>query len=105
GSGALGAGGPARDVVVVLDGSASMDRHLGNGDDGTNSPRVLALRAARSLIAGLKPGDSVALLIAGDRVRPVIDPPSFDLARVDAQLAALSKAPSHPGSSDLPAAL
>ena len=53
-------------------------------------------------MAQLRPGDSVAVLIAGDRVRPLIDPPTFDKARVDAALAGL---PSSRGSSDLPAAL
>jgi hypothetical protein len=92
-------GGPARDVVIVLDGSASMGRASGGA-----TPRALAVRGARQIVSGLKPGDSVAVLVAGDRVRPIVDPPSFDMAKADAALAALAKAPGR-GSSDLPAAL
>lgn len=95
--GVLGLEAPARDVVVVIDGSASMDRKAG----GT-SPRTLALRWARRFIGQLRPGDSAAVLVAGDRVRHAVDPPSFDKAAVDAALAAIR--PSR-GASDLPAAL
>jgi hypothetical protein len=80
----LGADAPHRDVVLVLDGSASMERRCG----GT-TPRALALGWARQFVGQLRPGDSVAVLIAGSRVRPLIDPPSFDKARVDAALATL----------------
>jgi hypothetical protein len=98
-SGGLGLGleAPPRDVVLVLDGSASMDRK-----GGGTTPRVLALAWARRFVAQLRPGDSVAVLIAGDRVRPLIDPPSFDRAKADAALAGITTAR---GSSDLPAAL
>src|SRR5579864_2746020 len=86
-----------RDVVLVLDGSSSMDRRI----NGT-TPRAEALRWARQFIAKLKAGDSVALLVAKDRVQPLVDPPSFDRARVEAALAAV---PASGGSSDLAAAL
>ena len=89
--------GGRRDVVLVLDGSDSMGRKVG----GT-TPRALALRWARRFVARLRPGDSVAVLVAGDRVRPLVDPPSFDRARVDA---ALDGVAASRGSSDLPAAL
>lgn len=97
--GSTGGGGPARDVVILVDGSASMGRSAG----GT-TPRAKAVAAARQVVAGLRPGDSVALLVASDRVKPVIDPPSFDLAKVDATLAGLAKGQGR-GSSDLPSAL
>ena len=95
--GGLGADAPPRDVVIVLDGSASMERKAG----GT-TPRALAVTWARRFVARLRPGDSVAVLVAGDRVRPLIDPPSFDQGRVDAALAGITGSR---GSSDLPAAL
>ena len=106
GSGLLGAGGgPARDVVIVVDGSAGMGRSAG----GT-TPHARAVRAARDLISKLRPGDSAALVVAGERARPVVDPPAFDLARVDVALAALDKAPaagsgSGRGVGDIPAAI
>ncbi len=104
-SGTAGAGADsARDVVIVIDGSTGMGRSAG----GT-TPRALAVRAARQLVAKLKPGDSVAVLVAGARVRPVVDPPSFDFARVDAALAQLDPTaqPRATGNhlGDLPAAL
>jgi len=99
-AGSVGAGGgPARDVVLVIDGSASMGRSAG----GT-TPRAEAVKAARRVVAGLRPGDSVAVLVAADRVRPVVDPPTFDPARADAALAPLARAEGR-GSSDLPSAL
>ena len=98
--GLLGSGGgAARDVVIVVDGSASMDR-----SSGGNTPRALAVDWARRFVAGLGPGDSVAVLVAGDRVRPVVDPPSFDHPKVAATLGDLLKNPAR-GASDLPAAL
>jgi hypothetical protein len=86
-----------RDLVLVIDGSASMERRAG----GT-TPRDRAVRWARGLVRRLRPGDSAAVLVAGDRVRPLIDPPSFDADRVDAALSGLGAGR---GSSDLPSAL
>ena len=86
-----------RDVVLVLDGSTRMARRAG----GT-TPRDRAVAWARSFVKRLGPGDSVALLVAGDRVRGVVDPPSFDLARVDQ---ALATSPASLGPSDLPSAI
>jgi hypothetical protein len=93
----VGTGGERRDVVLILDGSDSMDRKVG----GT-TPRASALAWARRLVAQLEPGDSVAVLLARDRVKPLIDPPSVDREKVEA---ALKAAPPSRGSSDLPAAL
>src|SRR5215469_15612265 len=53
---AAGGGGPARDVVLVVDGSAGMGRASG----GT-TPRTRALGWARRFVAGLAPGESVAV--------------------------------------------
>ena len=86
-----------RDVVIVLDGSSRMGRQ-----GGGTTPRDRAIAWARAFVKRLKAGDSVALLVAGDRVRPLVDPPSFDLGRVDQ---ALAEAPPARGSSDLPSAI
>jgi len=98
-----GSGG-ARDVVLVVDGSAAMGRA-----EGGTTPRAGAVAAAGRVVAGLKPGDSVALLVAGSRVRGVIDPPSFDMPGVSAALARLDPTPRPRGpdanQADLPAAL
>ncbi len=93
----LGRDAPPRDVVLVIDGSASMDRRL----DAT-TPRTRAIDWARRFVRQSRPGDSIAVLVAGQRVRPLVDPPSFDLTRVDEALAGIKTAR---GSSDLPAAL
>ncbi len=94
---AKGDSGSRRDVVLILDGSDSMGRRAGGS---TAQDRAIAW--ARGFVGRLGPGDSVALLVAKDRVRPLVDPPSFDLGRVDR---ALAEAPAPRGSSDLPAAL
>lgn len=98
-TGGWGQGAPPKDVVLVIDGSASMDRKLGG-----MTPRALALRWARRFIAELRPGDSAAILVAGDSVRELVAPPSFDKKRLDAALANLAGQGGR-GSSDLPAAL
>ena len=73
-SGVPGMGaGTRRDVVLILDGSSSMGRR-----SGESTPRERAIAWARRYVAGLGPGDSVAVLVAKDRVRPLVDPPSFD---------------------------
>ena len=81
----------------MIDGSSSMDRRL----DAT-TPRTRAIEWARRFVRGSRPGDSIAVLVAGERTRPLIDPPSFDLTRVDETLAGVKPAR---GSSDIPAAL
>ena len=89
-------GGPPRDVVLVLDGSQAWG--VVRTDDAAGSGHSVGAK-----FVGLgRPGDSVAVLLAGDRVRPLIDPPAFDLTRVDA---ALWRSNRRRGSSDLPAAL
>ncbi len=90
-------GGQRRDVVIVIDGSGSMGRKV-----GLTSPREQALSWARQLIARLGPGDSVAVLVASDRVTPLVAPASFDRKKVEAALADM---PRSRGTSDLPMAL
>ena len=90
-------GGERRDVVIVLDGSDSMGRKSGG-----SSPRERAIAWAKGFVGKLGPGDSVAVLMAKDRVRPLVEPASYDLRKVEA---ALADAPPARGSSDLPAAL
>jgi hypothetical protein len=86
-----------RDVVLIVDGSASMGRRI----DRT-SPRELAIAWARSFVGQLAPGSSIAVLDTRDRVVPLVAPPSFDRVNVAAALA--SAAPPR-GASDVPAAL
>lgn len=90
---------PRRDVVLVIDASASMERQLGG-----STPRARAIDWARRFVRRSRPGDSIAVLAAGQRVRHVVDPPSFDAARLDEALAEVP-APRGMDSSDLPAAL
>ena len=90
-------GGVRRDVVIILDGSASMGRKAGKA-----TPRAEALEWAGRFVGKLGPGDSVAVLVAKDRVKPLVAPASFDLKKV---AAALADAPPARGASDLPAAL
>ncbi|MGE3819238.1 MAG: VWA domain-containing protein [Isosphaeraceae bacterium] len=93
------AGAPSRDVVLVIDTSAGMDR-----DSSGTTPRAEALAWARRFVTGLAPGDSVAVLASGDRVRPVVVPPSFDSSKVIQALDVLGRSPAR-GASDLPSAL
>lgn len=86
-----------RDVVLIIDGSASMDHR---GDAGT--PREEAIRWSRRFVRRLSTGDSVGILVAKDRVGGLVDPPSYDLSRVEA---ALKDLPAARGSGDLPAAV
>jgi hypothetical protein len=86
-----------RDVVIVLDGSSRMGRKAGG-----STPKDRSVAWARAFVKRLKPGDSVAVLVAKDRVRGLVDPPSFDLDRVDQ---ALLEVPEPRGSSDLPSAI
>ncbi len=90
-------GGPPRDFVVILDVSESMARKVGDSSV-LDRARAWASRLARRC----RPGDSIALLLAGDAVRRSIDPPTYDMAKLDAVLDRL-KSPR--GASDLPAAL
>ncbi len=65
---ALVVGREPRDYVFILDGSESMDRNLGGA-----SPRSLALEWAKRFVATLGPEDSVGVIVAKDRVRPLFE--------------------------------
>ena len=83
--------------MLILDGSSSMGRRVGG-----STPRERAIAWARQYVAGLGSGDSVAVLVARDRVKSLVDPPSFDRAKIEQ---ALASAPAARGSSDLSAAV
>ncbi|MEM6532577.1 MAG: BatA domain-containing protein [Myxococcota bacterium] len=67
----------SRRLALVLDASASMGYVL---DGKTLLER--GKQVARSVIAGLQPGDAVALVIAGPQVRAPFQVPNADLAAV-----------------------
>jgi hypothetical protein len=94
----LGRDAPPRDVVLVIDGSASMDRRLVSG----TTPRARAVAWARRFVHQSRPGDATAILVAGERVHHLVDPPRFDPVKLDEALAGIKPAR---GSSDIPAAL
>ncbi|MEJ7640248.1 MAG: VWA domain-containing protein [Singulisphaera sp.] len=50
----------------------------------------------------MRPGDAVAVVVAGERARALVDPPSVDRGRIEAALAGVAASR---GSSDLPSAL
>jgi von Willebrand factor type A domain/Aerotolerance regulator N-terminal len=87
-----------RDTVVVIDGSTAMGRR--SIDETT--PWDRALTYARESISAMTAGDSIALIIAGDRPLPLVDPPRSD-ATVLKQ--ALAKVPQPLGAADLPGAI
>jgi hypothetical protein len=98
-AGGLLGGGAPRDVVLVIDGSRSTGRRAGEA-----TARDRALAWARDFVAGLPPGSAVGLLLARDRVTPLVDGLSPDGARVRAALADAAVPPPH-GTSDLAAGL
>jgi hypothetical protein len=89
---------PNRDVVLVIDGSASMG-YLGK--DG-HTPHEAAKEWAQTVVAGLAPGDSVTVLLARQQVVPVVGEPSHDLRQVQDAIAGL---PPPGGTADLPQAV
>ncbi len=72
---------PARDVVLVIDGSYSMQRQV----QGI-SMHAAALEWAHSWIDGLNPGDTVTLIDARSRPRVLFDGPTTDLGLVRREL-------------------
>lgn len=90
-------GGPRRDAAIILDDSAEMGRRTGGG-----TARDRALSWSKNYVARLRPGDSAAVLLAKDRVQPLVSPASYDPAKIAAALDSVR--PSR-GSADLPAAL
>lgn len=73
----------ARDVVLILDGSASM---TATDDLGGPSPAEKAREWALAYVNQLSAGDSVALLVAREQVEPLVAPLSSDRARLRERL-------------------
>jgi hypothetical protein len=88
-----------RDVVLVIDGSASM---ASTGTPSGRSPHELAKEWALAFLGDLQAGDSVAVLQAKQQVVPIVGEPSVDLERVRNRINDLS-APA--GGCDWPAAV
>lgn len=86
-----------RDVAIIIDGSYSM------GWEGRSvTPHQAAVRWAHDFLEDLQSGDTVGLIDARDRVRPVIETPTRDLGFVREQLDQL---PAPSGSTNLSAAV
>jgi hypothetical protein len=80
-------GRPSRDIVLVLDGSASMGL-----DDGQHpTPREAAREWATSFLGTLAAGDGIAVLLAQEQVEPVLPELTHDLELVRAKLARLPR--------------
>ncbi len=69
---ALAADAPRRDVVVVIDASASMERRDGGPAATTAHSRAIAW--ARRFAGRSRPGDAIAVLLAGQGVRHLVEP-------------------------------
>jgi hypothetical protein len=94
---ATGSNDEPRDVVLILDGSQSMDRRSGD-----RSARQESIAWAKALLGRLAAGSSVAILDARERVSSLVLPPSFDLTD---GVRSLEQIRPPRGGSDLPAAL
>ena len=88
---------PPRDVVLILDRSASMSRK-----EGGVSPHDQAIQWISHFLKQLRRNDAVALIIAGNRVESLVDPPSTIHPRVEEALKLFRPGQ---GASDLPAAV
>ena len=89
---------PNRDVVLIFDGSSSM-----NATGGDKTPQDAAKEWAAEYIKGLAPGDGVAVLQARQQVLEIVDKPSRDLQHyVPDSIRAM---PRPGGACDLPAAV
>lgn len=69
---------PARDVVLVLDGSASM---AASDEQGGPPPARKAKEWAQGYLDALGPGDTVAVLLARESVVPLVGALSLDRSR------------------------
>ncbi len=85
-----------RDIVFVIDGSCSM-----GWESASQTPHEAARQWVDEFLNDLRPGDSISVLDAREKVRKVIDSPirSFDLVREK-----IAEIPPPAGSSDLAAA-
>ena len=75
-----------RDVVLVIDGSASMT-YAG----GRETPLAAAQYSAHQIISSLQPGDSVAIIYATEVPQVVLAPPTFDLAKAQQAVDGLAR--------------
>src|SRR5262245_47055467 len=90
---------PERDVVLIIDGSASM----GAGDErGNPSPAELARERALALLDELGTNDGVAVLLAREQVVPLVGELTRDRDRLRH---AIDTLPAPAGGCDWPAAL
>ena len=89
---------PNRDVVLIFDGSASM-----NYTGGGKTPQDAAKEWATEYVKRLAPGDAVAVFQARQQVVPVVAEPSVDLQRNVPKAIWDMKRPT--GGCDLPAAV
>ena len=87
------AGSPSRDIVVVFDGSYSLQQ-----SDSAGPIREQAVQAIHDLLESMQTGDTFALIDAREQPRPVIDPPTRDLSSARRIVDAL---PPSAGSTDL----
>lgn len=83
----------ARDIVLVIDGSYSMA-----WEGKTLTPHAAAIQKAQHFLDDLRPGDTVTVLDARERVRAVIDAPTRDFGLARERINAL---PPPTGSADL----
>ncbi len=84
-------------AVIILDNSYSMSQ-----TDGVQSRFDAAKKAANEIIHSMPPGSSVAVLLASDKVAPLIPEPTYDLALARRQI---NNAPLFDRASDLLPAL
>jgi Aerotolerance regulator N-terminal/von Willebrand factor type A domain len=89
---------PNRDVVLIFDGSSSM-----NYTGGGKTPQDAAKEWAGDFVDHLTPGDSVAVFQARQQVVPVVAEPSRDLRRLAPQAIRDMDRPG--GGCDLPGAI
>ncbi len=89
---------PNRDVVLIFDGSSSM-----NYTGGGKTPQDAAKEWAAEYVKRLVPGDGVAVFQARQQVLPVVAEPNHDLQRCVPQ--SILDMPRPGGGADLPAAI
>lgn len=92
-------GKPSRDVVIIIDGSASMSA---TDEKEPKSPHDKAREWALAFLDDLSPGDSVSLLLARQQTLPLVGELSSDMGRVRDQL---KKLPAPAGGCNWPAAI
>ncbi len=88
---------PSRDLVFIVDGSASMD-----WQENANTPHKKAIQWVYDALETLQPGDTATLIDARAQARFVIETPSSDFKAIRDEL---SKLPSPTGTSNLAEAI